>query len=307
MIEDLLYELKGLWGENWPRFKANKLGIIGVVILLLFLFFALFGPIYLEMMGNSYSPMSGMDTSLGINPETNSYAWPPSLKHPMGTDSKGSDIFSQFLNGSYLAFLIGISIALGAAILGVIMGLISGYWGGRWIDSLIMRSADALVSIPFLPLLIVIAAVVGSLHLFTFIMIMMVFSWIGVCRVIRAQTLSLRTRPYIDAARVAGASSSRIIFKHIAPNVIPLGFYELTMIVGAAIITESGISFLGFGDPTQMSWGMMINFCTAQGHTFKAPWWLLPPGFGITLLSMAFYLIGRAFDEIVNPRLRKME
>jgi ABC-type dipeptide/oligopeptide/nickel transport systems, permease components len=132
-------------------------------------------------------------------------------------------------------------------------------------------------------------------------------SWVGVCRVIRAQTLSLRTRPYIDSARVAGASSSRIIFKHIAPNVIPLGFYELTMIVGAAIITESGISFLGFGDPTQMSWGMMINFCTAQGHTFKAPWWLLPPGFGITLLSMAFYLIGRAFDEIVNPRLRKME
>jgi len=305
MIKDLISEFKELLKENWPRFKASKFGSIGVIILFMFLFLAIFGPIYVGIMGPSYSPVSGMDLSLEINPETNSYAWPPSWDHPMGTDSKGSDVFSQFLNGSYLAFVIGISIAIGAAIFGTIFGLISGYWGGTWKDSLIMRTVDVLFCIPFLPLLIVISAVIGALKLSVFIVIMIFFSWMGVCRVIRAQTLSLRTRPYVDSARVTGASNFRIIFRHIAPNVIPLSFFELSMIVGGAIIMESSLSFLGFGDPTQMSWGMMMNFCRAQSHMFKALWWFLPPGLGITLIATAFYLIGRSLDEIVNPRLRE--
>ncbi len=305
MIKDYINEIKEIFNENWPRFRSNKIGMIGLVILIIFLFFAMFGPIYVKIMGPEYLPVNGMDLSLEINPNTNSYAWPPSLKHIMGTDAKGSDIFSQFLNGSKLGFIIGISIAIGATVLGTTFGLISGYWGGTLIDSCIMRIVDIMICIPFLPLLIIISAVSGSMNLITFIIIMIMFSWTGVCRVVRSQTLSLRTRLYIDSAKATGASNCRILFKHIAPNVIPLSFYEMTMIVGAAILTEAGLSFLGFGDPTQMSWGMMINYCRAQSHVFKSLWWILPSGLGITFLSMAFYLIGRSFDEIVNPRLRK--
>lgn len=304
-INDSLEWLKEAWHENWPRFKANKVGLFGFAVLLVFLIFALLGPLWITVMGPEYEPVSGIDLSLGINPETNSYAWPPSLQHPFGTDSKGSDIFSQFLNGAELAFLIGLSIAMVSVVVGTLAGIVAGYWGGKWVDSLIMRVADILICIPLIPLLIVIGAIAGALSLTSFILIMSIFSWSGTCRVVRSQVLSLRTRPYVDSARVAGASNLRIMFRHIAPNVLPLAFYEMTMIVGAAILTEASVSFLGFGDPTQMSWGMMLQFCRATGHTYKAIWWLLPPGLGIAFLSASFYMIGRAFDEIVNPRLRE--
>lgn len=304
-IKDRVERFKELWWDNWPRFKANKIGILGLALLIVFLFFAILGPVWVTFMGPEYEPVSGIDLSLGINPETNSYAWPPSLEHPFGTDSKGSDIFSQFLNGSKLGFLIGLSIALVSVLVGTLAGIVTGYWGGGWVDSVIMRIADILICIPSIPLLIVLGAIVGALSLPSFILVMSIFSWSGTCRVVRSQVLSLRTRPYVDSARVVGASNLRIMLRHIAPNVIPLAFYEMTMIVGAAILTESSVSFLGFGDPTQMSWGMMLQFCRATGHTFKAPWWLIPPGLGIAFLSASFYMIGRAFDEIVNPRLRE--
>jgi len=304
MIERL-QDFREAWSENWPRFRANKIGVAGLIILLIFLALAILGPIWVAFMGPEYSPVGGIDQSLGINPDTNSYAWPPTMKHPLGTDSKGSDIFSQFLNGAELAFLIGIAIAAGSVIFGTLFGLIAGYWGGHLVDSVVMRIVDIISCIPFIPLVIVVAAVSGALSLSSFILLMVFLMWGGTCRVVRSQVLSLRTRPYVDSARVSGASSWRIMFRHIAPNVLPLAFYEMTMVVGGAILTEASVSFLGFGDPTQMSWGMMINFCRAMNHTFKASWWLLPPGLGIALLSASFYMIGRAFDEIVNPRLRE--
>jgi peptide/nickel transport system permease protein len=118
-------------------------------------------------------------------------------------------------------------------------------------------------------------------------------------------TLSLKERSFVDAAIVAGASESRLIFRHIAPNVLPYTFLYMTFNISGAIITEAVLAFLGYGDVNSITWGMMLQFLQLSGHALTAWWWLLPPGIAITLLSLSFYLIGRAFDEVVNPRLRK--
>ena len=127
----------------------------------------------------------------------------------------------------------------------------------------------------------------------------------GVSRVIRAQTLSLKQRPFIEAAKVAGASPLRIIFRHILPNVLPLSLLYMTFRVTSAIIIEAALSFLGFGDPGTVSWGMMLQWVWKTGNMFQAPYWLIPPGICISLLTLAFYMLGRAMEEVIDPRLRK--
>lgn len=121
---------------------------------------------------------------------------------------------------------------------------------------------------------------------------------------IRAQTLSLRERPYIEAAIVAGASHSRILMKHLLPNVLPFSFMYMTFAVNTAIIVEAALSFLGFGDPRTVSWGMMLQWVWKTGHMFKAPYWLLPPGICLSLITLSFYMVGRALEEVINPSIR---
>jgi peptide/nickel transport system permease protein len=133
------------------------------------------------------------------------------------------------------------------------------------------------------------------------------FRWPGVARVIRSQTLSLRHRPFIEAARVTGASHLRIIFRHILPNVMPLALLYMTFRVTSAIIIEAALAFLGFGDPGTVSWGMMLQWVWKTGHMFQAPYWMLPPGICISLITMAFYMTGRAMDDVLDPRLREEE
>ena len=133
------------------------------------------------------------------------------------------------------------------------------------------------------------------------------FRWPGVARVIRSQTLSLRHRPFIEAARVAGASHLRILFRHILPHVMPLALLYMTFRVTSAIIIEAALAFLGFGDPGTVSWGMMLQWVWKTGHMFQAPYWLLPPGICISLITMAFYMTGRAMDDVLDPRLREKE
>ena len=137
------------------------------------------------------------------------------------------------------------------------------------------------------------------------IIIIAILSWAGIARVIRSVTMSIKERAFVDAAIIAGASDSRLIFRHIAPNVLPYAFLYMTFNISGAIVTEAVLAFLGFGDGNYVTWGMMLQYLQISGHALDAPWWLLPPGVAITLLSLAFYLIGRAFDEVVNPRLRK--
>jgi peptide/nickel transport system permease protein len=220
-----------------------------------------------------------------------------------GTDFFGGDILTEWIYGTQVAFVVGLLAALFSVGIGTLVGVISGYYG-KVIDTLLMRTTDVFLVLPFLPIVLVLISITAP-SIWIIIMVIAVLGWPGIARVIRAQVLSLKERPFVDAARVSGASDLRLVFLHIAPNVLPFSFLYMSLSVGGAIITEAALSFLGFGDPTVTSWGgMLSNLLTFSGGLY-AYWWLLPPGLGITFLSLGFYLIGRGFDEIINPRLRR--
>jgi peptide/nickel transport system permease protein len=205
--------------------------------------------------------------------------------------------------GSQIAFLVGVLSAFFAVFFGTLLGLVSGYFGGLT-DTLLMRFTDIILVLPTLPIVLILTAIMGP-NIWNIILIIALLGWPGIARVIRAQALSLKERPFIDAARVGGSSDTKIILKHIAPNVLPFTFLYMTLLVAGAIITEAALSFLGLGDPKSVTWGIMLSTIQTSGNTLTAWWWLLPPGIAITVLSLGFYLVGRAVDEIVNPRLRR--
>lgn len=282
--------------ENWAVYRKNPMGLLGLGLLAMFALMALasFVPPLIHPM---YHPMSGVDpeieTSVG-----------PSARHWFGTDFMGRDIFSQVLTGARVAFLIGVSAAFMAVAIGTMVGMVAGYFGGT-VDALLMRLADIVMVLPGLLVILILSSVVGQLSIWNLVVIVALLKWAGVSRVIRSQTLSLKVRPYIEAAKVAGASHARVLMTHVLPNVLPLSFLYMTFGVTSAILIEAALSFLGFGDPSTVSWGMMLQWVWKTGHMFGAPYWLLPPGICISLITLSFYLVGRAMDEVLNPRLRK--
>lgn len=281
---------------GWAIYKQNFLGRIGLSLLVMFALMAIcsFIPPLIDPM---YQPMTGVDPEI-----TKSTG--PSLTHWLGTDFMGRDLLSQLLAGARVAFLVGVSAAFMSIVLGTAIGMVAGYMG-RFADTFLMRLADMIMVMPTMLVVLMLAALFGQLTIWTIVLIIALFRWPGVSRVIRAQTLSLKHRPFIEAARVAGASHTRIIFRHIMPNVLPLSFLYMTFRVTSAIIIEAALAFLGFGDPSTVSWGMMLQWVWKTGHMFKAPYWLLPPGICISLITLAFYMLGRAMDEVLDPRLRK--
>ena len=281
---------------GWAIYKQNLLGRIGLSLLVMFALMAIcsFIPPLIDPM---YQPMTGVDPEI-----TKSTG--PSLRHWLGTDFMGRDLLSQLLAGTRVAFLVGVSAAFMSIVLGTAIGMVAGYMG-RFVDTFLMRLADMIMVMPTMLVVLMLAALFGQLTIWTIVLIIALFRWPGVSRVIRAQTLSLKHRPFIEAARVAGASHTRIIFRHIMPNVLPLSFLYMTFRVTSAIIIEAALAFLGFGDPSTVSWGMMLQWVWKTGHMFKAPYWLLPPGICISLITLAFYMLGRAMDEVLDPRLRK--
>ena len=224
-------------------------------------------------------------------------------RYILGTDYEGHDILSWLIYGTRAELMVGVTAAFFAVVIGTIVGLVAGFYSG-FIDDILMRTTDVTLSLPGLVIILLFAAVFGP-SLVNIIIIIAILSWAGIARVIRAVTISLKERAFVDAAIIAGASDSRLIFRHIAPNVLPYAFLYMTFNISGAIVTEAILAFLGFGDVNYVTWGMMLQFLQISGHTLDATWWLLPPGVAITLLCLAFYLIGRAFDEVVNPRLRK--
>jgi peptide/nickel transport system permease protein len=282
--------------NNWNFFRKNKLGMAGIVILIFFFIVAFLSPIP-PLIDEMYVPLTGVDENIiGFSS--------PSLKHPLGTDYVGRDLMSQLMHGTVIALMVGITAAFMSVVIGTVAGLVSGYYG-KTIDMFISRFEDIILTLPSLPLLIIVASAVGKMSVWNIVIFIGALGWAGTGKVIRSQVLSLRERPYVESARISGASDARIIFRHIAPNILPLSFLYMTFGVTGAILTEASLSFIGLGDPNNVSWGMMLQWCFTTGHTFSAPFWLLPPGICITLLTMSFYFIGRAMDEIINPRTRE--
>ncbi len=284
------------FADGWALFSSNPVGRIGIGLLSVFGLMALasFIPHTIDPM---YHPMTGVDPEI-------THATGPSWRHWLGTDFIGRDLFSQLLAGARIAFMVGISSALMSIFLGTVVGMTAGYFG-RWTDTILMRTADMVMVMPTLLVVLIMAALFGHLSIWTIVLMIALFRWPGVSRVIRSQTMSLKNRPFIDAARIAGASHMRILLRHILPNVLPLALLYMTFRVTSAIIIEAALAFLGFGDPGTVSWGMMLQWVWKTGHMFQSPNWLLPPGICISLLTLSFYMIGRAMDEILDPRLRR--
>ena len=227
---------------------------------------------------------------------------PPTWRALFGTTNQGMDVFSQLLWGTRVALLVGLLSAIGSVMLGTVVGLVAGYFGG-WIDEVLMRLTDVAFGIPFLPFAMVVISITHP-SLGLVILLVVFFLWRTTARVIRAQVLSLRARPFVWAARAAGAGHVRILLHHITPNVLPLSFLYAAIGVQAGVMLEAALSFLGYGDPNAMSWGTMLNAAFQAGAMRTAWWWVLPPGVALSLFVVAIFMITRAYEELLNPRLR---
>ena len=272
---------------------ADPYGRIGACILCLFALAALASPHIApyDPWANNYRPDGQLARLEGI-----------STRHWFGTTYYGHDVLSQTLLGSRLAFAVGLISALLIGFIGTNVGLISGYFGGR-VDDVLMRITDVAYAIPFLPFMIVIVSLFGP-RVEVIVGSMSLIFWRTAARVVRSQVLSLRERPYVLAARAAGAGHLRILYVHLLPNVLPLAFLYLVFGVAWAVLTEASLSFVGLGDPNRVSWGLMLFQAFTLGAMRHAWWWVVPPGGALMLFLVGCYFVGRAYEERINPRLR---
>ncbi len=268
-------------------------GRVALVVLALFLGLAVLGP--------WIAPFDPMARTYGADGRLVRLAG-PSAEHWLGTTLMGRDIASQMLYGARPAFLVGGMTAVGTVLIGLNIGLVAGYFGGR-VDAVLMRITDIFLGLPFLPFIIVVLAMSGR-SIWTIIFAMTIVMWRSTARVIRAQVLSLREMPFVAAARTTGAGDWAILYREIAPNVLPLALVSTAFALAWAIITEASIGFLGFGDPNVISWGSILYDAYASQVMYRAPWWVVPPGIAIMVLVSAVYFMGRAYEQVINPRLR---
>jgi peptide/nickel transport system permease protein len=226
----------------------------------------------------------------------------PSAAHWLGTTSMGRDIFSQLILGVRPSLYVGLTAAIAVATIGTAVGLVAGYFGGL-VDQILMRLADMLLGLPFLPFVIVLAALLGP-SLTNIILAVVLLLWPNAARVIRAQVLTLMQRGFIEAARVTGAGHLRIITVHVAPNVLPLSFLYGSIAVGISILTQASAAFLGFGDSNVISWGYMLQDAYAsQALSSGQYFWFVPPGICIVLTVLAGFFLSRGYENLLFPKL----
>ena len=227
---------------------------------------------------------------------------PPSAAHWLGTTYYGLDVLSQVIDGSRIVLIVGITCASFIAVIGTNVGLVAGYYGGR-VDATLMRITGLAFGIPFIPFAVVLVALLGP-SLWNMILTISLLMWRTTARVIRSQVLSLRERAFVKAAKIAGASDLRIIYVHIFPNVLPMTLLYVAFDIAWAVLAEASISFLGFGDPNQVSWGQMLYLAYVSGSIRQAWWWTIPPGLGLSLFVISVFLVGRQYEKLASPRLR---
>ncbi|MDX5474299.1 MAG: ABC transporter permease [Bacillaceae bacterium] len=274
----------------WQIFSTNNLGLIGVGILVIILFIALAAPI-----------LAPFDPSERVG----SPFMKPNSEFLLGTNDVGQDIFSELIYGTRISLLIGVLASVLSIGMGLLVGIIAGYYGGR-VDSILMRLVDLVLVIPFLPLMILLAAFIGP-SFWNIIFVIAVLSWASPARVIRSQVLTLKTKGYVEAAKSIGTKVRVIMSRHILPGVVPIALSQFVLAASSAILIEASLSFLGLGDPLSKSWGTVLYYAQARGAflTDAWIWWILPPGILITTVVIGFAFTGYSMEEILNPRLRK--
>lgn len=225
---------------------------------------------------------------------------PPEGQFWLGTSYYGRDVLSQLIHGARVSLMVGLAAAAITVALGANIGLWAGYAGGR-VDAVLMRMTDIAFGIPFLPFTVLLVALLSP-SVWNIILTISVLQWRSVARVIRAQTLTVKTRPYVKAAQVAGASGVRIVYRHILPNLLPLILLNIAFGVAYAVLAEASIGFLGFGDPMRVSWGGMLHDAYITGSLSRAWWPVVPPGICISLLVLSAFLVAREYERAADPR-----
>lgn len=281
--------LKSLRLLRQDRFAIASLIIVGIFVLL-----AILAPML--------APYGAFEASLTETGRLRRLQ-PPSTDHLLGTNAFGQDVLSQFLYGFRIAIIVGLVAALAVGIISTIIGVLSGYFGG-YVDDILMRLTDIALSIPTLPFAIVAVALLGP-NIQNIILVITILFWRNGARLIRSAVLTERERIYVRWARAAGASHAHIIMKHVLPNIVRVVFLWITMSVAFAILTEASLSFIGLGDPSVISWGQMLNMAFTSGALRTAWWWVLPPSIALVMLISSLYLVGRSYEELTNPRLRR--
>lgn len=278
--------------EIWEAFRASPFGKAGLVIVGIFLILAIIGP-YIA----PYNPWQSAE-------EIEDILAPPSWRHLLGTDELGRDILSQLIHGTRITLIIGLSAAAIAVVVGTVVGVAAGYFGGM-LDAVLMRLTDSFLSMPFIVLAIVIVSLLGS-SLGNIILAIGLVEWTQAARITRSQTLSVKERVFVLRSRALGAGSLYIMRRHILPNVLPLVFANMTLVTSLAILSEAFLSFLGLGDPTKFSWGIIIRYAFETGAVAIGAWWyFLPAGICIMLVVLGFSFISNTLDEALNPKLRR--
>ena len=222
----------------------------------------------------------------------------------MGTDELRRDLAIGLLWGTPLALFIGIVVAVGSVIMGLFYGVYAGF-KGKMTDEGLMRFNDVIYALPALPFLIILAVTISN-SIFLIIGFLMIFGWVGVAKVSRSMALQIKTRGYVEASKMMGQKNSKIIIRHVIPQLLPYAFASIAISVPAAITTEAGLSFLGLGDPTFPTWGQILHDANVHGAASRGLWWwIVPPGVMIAITGLAFVFIGNALDAIVNPKLKR--
>jgi peptide/nickel transport system permease protein len=272
----------------WRLFRRNRAGMIGLGLLAAFCLVATVGVLLAGPIDQVATYRQGLD---------------PTFEHLLGTDARGRDVLNLTIHGAQISIMVGVLASLIGIVVGAGVGIVAGFFGGR-IDSLLMRITDFFLVLPTLVLAVVLAAILGR-SIVNVIVVIGITCWPSTARVVRAQTLTVRERMFVDRARAYGASPVRVMRRHILPNVFGLIIANTTLTIAAAIFFETTLSFLGLGDPDTVSWGSMLEQAYDYGAASLGKWaYVMAPGLCVVLVILAFTLIGSAFDEILNPRLR---
>ncbi len=275
----------------WRSFRRNRMGVVGLLMLLLAIGMAIFAPVLAP-----YDPQAPVKITID-----DIYA-PPSPEHPLGTDDAGKDELSLFIYGARVSLTVGFFAAFISVAIGGLIGITAGFWGGK-VETGLMRFTDVMLVIPDLPLAIVIVALTRP-SLWNIIFVIGILGWTGTARLVRSQTLSVKERKFVLRARAIGAGNGYIVRRHILPLVLPLMVANTVLVISLAILNESTLSFLGLSDPTTLSWGQMLNYAFTRGAMSAGAWWVLvPPGFGIVWVVLGCTLLGQGLERVLNPRL----
>lgn len=285
--------------DFWRAFRRNKLGLLGGFLVLTAIIVAVCAPLL--------TPYTPTETIRDENGRGLTFA-PPSVHKPLGTDDAGRDVWTQLIYGARISLTVGFLAGFIAMFVGSLFGIIAGYFGGS-VDNLLMRVTDVLLVIPDLPLMLILIATLRQmdLHISPLVVLTAVIGllyWTSTARLIRSQVLTIKERQFVDRARAIGAGHVHIIRRHILPQIMPLIVANTVLVLSIAILVESGLAFLGLGDPTQPSWGTMLNFAFDRSAVTNGAWWFyLPPGFAIVWVTLGCVLLGNVLEEMLNPRL----